>query len=354
MNLDTLLSETMRLQASDLHLVVGAPPSVRVHGVIRHLEYPVLDPMRCDELVRGILNDDLATQLAKDWQLCFTHAMKGEDGKFVGHFRVSVHLRDGVAEASIRVTPARARTLHELGMPPILGELCLRDAGLILVTGPTGSGKTTTMNSLIQHMSIRTRRRIVTIEDPVEFRHPHGHCLITQLEVGSDVHSFAGALRHALRQDPDVICVGEMRDLETISTALTAAETGHLVLATVHTPSAIGTINRIIDVFPSAAQPQIRVQLAAALTAVVSQRLLPRQDGRGRVVACELMVANDAIRTQIREDKMHLTANVLATSRAAGMQRLEDHLRVLLESGTISRQTAAYSANDVRIIADLL
>lgn len=355
MDLQTLLAETLRMGASDLHLLVGAPPSVRVHGTIRPLDYPVLDPLSCDGLVRSILNDDLAQTLSQSWQLCFTHIpLDPQTGQRLGHFRVSVHLREGSAEAAIRVTPSRTRTVAELGLPGILADLCLRDSGLILVTGPTGHGKTTTLNALIHHIAHRQRRKIMTIEDPVEYRHPHGQSLVVQLEVGSDVHDFPSALRHALREDPDVICIGEMRDIETISTALVAAETGHLVLATLHTPSAIGTINRIIDVFPANAQPQVRVQLAGSLSAVLSQRLLPRSDGRGRVLACELLLCNDAVRTQIREDKMHLTANVLATQRGAGMQRLEDHLRVLLESGAVSRQTAAAAANDVRILADLL
>lgn len=354
MDIQALLRETQRAHASDLHLLAGAPPSLRVHGGIRAMDYPILDAMTCDGLVRSMLNDDQATTLAQQWQICFTYIPRDGSGQVLGHFRVSVHLREGVAEAAIRVTPSRARTLHELGIAPAIGDLALRDSGLILITGPTGHGKTTTMNALIHHMATRTRRKIITIEDPVEFRHPHGQSLMVQLEVGSDVHSFGAALRHALREDPDVICVGEMRDLETISTALLAAETGHLVLATLHTPSAIGTINRIIDVFPANAQSQVRIQLAGALTAVISQRLLPRADGRGRCLAAELLICNDAVRTHIREEKMHLTANVLATSRSLGMQRLEDHLRIHLEAGTISRQVAASAANDPRVLADLL
>ena len=354
MELEVLLAETLLLHASDLHLLVGAPPSVRLHGTIRPLDHPSLEPMVCDALVRSLLTEELAAELQREWQLCFTHISRDRAGRATGHFRVSIHLRDGAAEAAIRVTPSRARTLAELGVPGTLGELALRDAGLLLVTGPTGHGKTSTMNALIQHITQRTRRKIITIEDPVEYRHPHGQGLVSQWEVGTDVRTFAGALRHALREDPDVICIGEMRDLETIQTALTAAETGHLVIATLHTPSAIGTINRIIDVFPANAQPQVRVQLAATLTAVVSQRLLPRADGRGRLLACEVLIANDAVRTQIREDRMHLTHNVLATQRSQGMQRLEDHLRALLDGGLITRQVAAAAANDLRIISDML
>lgn len=356
MDAHDLLLETLRLGASDLHLVVGTPPAVRVHGAIQLLdEHPVLDAVACDTLVRSLLNPGQNAILDRDWQLSIsispTHPTTDEP---LGHFRVSVHMRDGVAEAAIRVTPSRARTLEELGLPTILREFVGRDTGLVLITGPTGQGKTTTFNALIDIINRRSKKKIITIEDPVEFHHPHEQSLVIQLEVGTDTRSFADALRHALREDPDVICVGEMRDLETIATALTAAETGHLVIATLHTPSAIGTISRIIDVFPAAQQPQVRMQIVAALTAVVSQRLLPRADGLGRIVACEVLVSNDAVRNTIREDKLHMTQNILATSRNQGMMRLEDHLRKLLEAGLITRQAASAAANDVRAIQDLL
>ncbi|MFN7145422.1 MAG: type IV pilus twitching motility protein PilT, partial [Myxococcota bacterium] len=327
--------------------------SIRVHGEIRPLAHPPLDGPACRALVEALLDDEHRAELKSAWQTCFSVAPE-LDGAPLGHFRVSVHLRDGVPEAAVRVTPERVRSLEELGLPPVLRDLVLRDTGLLLITGPTGQGKTTTFNALIDVMNGRQRRKIVTIEDPVEFRHRHDRSLVVQLEVGTDTRSFPDALRHALREDPDVICIGEMRDLETIATALTAAETGHLVLATLHTPSAMGTINRIIDVFPASQQSQVRVQLASTLAGVVSQRLLPRADQRGRVVACEVLVATDAVRNQIREDKLHLLQNVLATGRALGMQRLEDHLRALLEAGRVTRAAAAAAANDVRAIADLL
>ncbi len=349
-----LLEETLAAGGSDLHLLVGAPPSIRVHGDIRALPHPALDATTCRALVEPLLDDEHAAELRTSWQVCFSTAPTAADGRKLGHFRVSLHLRDGVPEAAIRVTPDRVRSLEELGLPPVLNDLVSRDTGLVLVTGPTGQGKTTTFNALIDVINTRLRRKIITIEDPVEYRHRHDRSLVVQLEVGTDTRSFPEALRHALREDPDVICIGEMRDLETISTALTAAETGHLVIATLHTPSATGTINRIIDVFHPSQQAQIRVQLASTLAGVVSQRLLPRADQRGRVVACEVLIANDAVRNQIREDKLHLLHNVIATGRAAGMQRLEDHLRVLLEAGRISRTAAAAAANDVRAIADLL
>lgn len=354
MTLFALLQQTLAAGASDLHLLVGAPPSIRINGDIRALAHPTLDGPTCRGLVESLLDEEHAAELRTTWQVCFGTSPVGPDGTALGHFRVSVHLRDGVPEAAIRVTPDRVRTLEELGLPAVLRDLVLRDTGLVLVTGPTGQGKTTTFNALIDVVNSRLRRKIITIEDPVEHRHRHDKSLVVQLEVGTDTRSFPDALRHALREDPDVICIGEMRDLETISTALTAAETGHLVIATLHTPSATGTINRIIDVFHPSQQAQVRVQLASTLAGVVSQRLLPRADGRGRIVACEVLIANDAVRNQIRDDKLHLLPNVLATGRALGMQRLEDHLRVLLETGRVSRPAAAAAANDVRAIADLL
>ncbi len=349
-----LLAETARQRASDLHVVAGAPPTIRLHGALRSLAYPALTATACDELVRSILSPMQAEALRRDLHLCFTHVPRGEDGQVLGHFRVAVHMREGVAEAAIRSTPAGIRSPVELGLPPGFADFAQRDTGLVLITGPTGSGKTTTMNCLIDQINQRQRRKIVLIEDPVEYRHSHQLGLVVQIEVGIDMHSFAAALRHGLREDPDVIAIGELRDPETIATALTAAETGHLVLATLHTPSAVATVHRVLDALPAASQAQARAQLAASLSVVLAQRLLPRADGRGRVLACELMIANDAIRNLIREDRMHLAQNVIITSRSVGMYRLEDQLRLLLEQGTISRHVAAAAANDPRIIADLL
>ncbi len=350
-----LLAEVLAKGGSDLHLVAGAPPIARVHGSLVRLDYPPLDGSACDTMVRALLPRHHAEALDRDWQVSVSIELEDPRSKTpLGHFRVSVHLRAGVAEAAIRVTPRRVRSPDELGVPPVLKDLALRDTGLILITGPTGQGKTTTFNALIDHINQRRKVKIFTIEDPVEYRHQHAHAVVCQLEVGRDTKTFAEALRHALREDPDVICIGEMRDLETIATALTAAETGHLVLATLHTPSAVGTLSRIIDVFPAAQQDQVKVQLASVLTGVISQRLLPRADGRGRVLATEVLICTDAVRNQIREEKYHQVANVMSTSRAVGMQRLEDHLRQLLEQGVISRAVAASSANDVRAIQDLL
>jgi twitching motility protein PilT len=350
-----LVADVLARGGSDLHLVAGAPPTMRLHGDIRPLDHPALDRPTCDNLVRSLLQHHHLEQLEREWHLSVSVELDDPVGRQrMGHFRVSVHLREGIAEAAIRVTPRRVRSLDELGVPNIFKDLALRDSGLILVTGPTGQGKTTTFNALIDYINQRKKVKIVTIEDPVEYRHAHRQAIIVQLEVGSDTRSFPAALRHALRQDPDVICIGEMRDLETIAIALTAAETGHLVLATLHTPSAMGTVSRIIDVFPGHQQEQVKVQLAATLTAVVTQRLLPRSDGRGRVLATEVLVANDAVRNLIREQKLHQLHNAMVTGRSSGMQRLEDHLRYLLEQGVVSRSVAAMAANDVRAIQDLL
>ncbi|GDX82845.1 twitching motility protein PilT [Deltaproteobacteria bacterium] len=355
MDVQELLAQVLAAGGSDLHLVAGVAPSMRVHGDIKALPVPALDGPTCDQLVRSLLQHHQLEALDRDWQVSVSVEVDDpRTNTLLGHFRVSVHLREGVAEAAIRVTPRRTRSPDELGLPQVLKELALRDSGLILITGPTGQGKTTTFNALVDYINQRKRVKVITIEDPIEYRHQHRQAVIVQLEVGRDTRSFAEALRHALREDPDVICVGEMRDLETIATALTAAETGHLVLATLHTPSAVGTISRIIDVFPGAQQDQVKVQLANTLTAVIAQRLLPRADGRGRVLATEVLIATDAVRNLIREQKLHQMHNVMATSRALGMQRLEDHLRLLLEQGTVSRSVAAMAANDVRAIADLL
>ncbi len=347
MDIVKLLRTAVSSGASDLHLTAGSPPAVRINGRIKLLKTASLKGSDCEQLVQQMVTELQMQEFEVEKQLSFSHTF--ED---LGTFRVNIYSQNGCLEASIRAAAARTFSLDELGVPTRLGSLAKRDAGLILITGPTGSGKTTTFNALLDLINSTQRRKIITIEDPVEFRHEHKQSLVVQLEVGLDTPSFATALKHVLRQDPDVIGVGELRDLESISTALTAAETGHLVIGTVHTPSAVGTISRLIDVFPPHQQTQVRVQLSAILEGVLSQRLLPRRDKKGRVLACELLIVNDAVRTQIRDGKQHLLQQTMELNRAKGMTLMDDSVMGFLKRGVITRETAARSVNDLHIVSD--
>src|ERR1700712_25321 len=293
--------ETLRRRASDLHLTAGVPPMVRVRGRLQPLEgHPKLSPTDTREIIYSILNNDQRQRLENDWQLDFAYGAPG-----AGRFRVNCYFQRGALAASFRVIPSDIASLEQLSLPPILNEFTKKPRGFVLVTGPTGSGKSTTLAAMINEINMTRDEHIMTIEDPIEFLHRHKKCIVNQREIGSDAQSFAGALKGALRQDPDVILVGEMRDLETIHTALTAAETGHLVFATLHTQDTPQTIDRIIDVFPASQQQQVRVQLSVALQGIVTQQLLPTADGAGRVAACEVLLATPAIRNLIREGKTH-------------------------------------------------
>ncbi|MCB9796957.1 MAG: PilT/PilU family type 4a pilus ATPase [Alphaproteobacteria bacterium] len=345
-----LLRTVVKQGASDLHVTQGSPPALRTNGRIQRLKGDPLTAEDCERLVRELLcSDDQLERFRLEQQLSFSREFPE-----LGFFRINIYSQLGVLEASVRATARQSYGLQELGVPPVLQQLAMRDSGLILITGPTGNGKTTTFNAVIDAINFRSRRKIITIEDPVEFRHEHKQSLVVQLEVGLDTPDFATALRHVLRQDPDVIAVGELRDLESMSTAITAAETGHLVLATIHTPSAPGTISRIMDVFPAHQQNQVRVQLASTLLAVLSQRLLPRADGLGRVLATELLVCNSAVRNQIREGKLHLMQNTMSTSRTRGMQTMDNCIRDFLERGVITADTARSAVQDIATIKDLL
>ncbi|MCB9765777.1 MAG: PilT/PilU family type 4a pilus ATPase [Alphaproteobacteria bacterium] len=344
-----LLRMVVKQGSSDLHITAGAPPALRTNGRIRLIKGPALTREDCERLVRELVSDEQLARFHEDYQLSFSREI--ED---LGFFRINVYTQMGGLEMAIRSTAKRLFALDELGVPKALNRLAMRDSGLILVTGPTGNGKTTTFNALLDIINSGARRKIITIEDPIEYRHPHKQGLIVQLEVGQDTPDFVTALRHALRQDPDVIAVGELRDLESISTAITAAETGHLVLATIHTPSAPGTISRIMDVFPAHQQNQVRAQLASTLVAVLTQKLLPRADGLGRLLACELLIANSAIRNQIREGKLHQLHNTMSTARGSGMQLMDHTIRAFLEQGLISADVARAAANDVKTLKDLL
>ena len=336
---DAHLAATLRAalerRASDIHLVVGLPPVFRIDGeLIPSAEAPLSrDEVR--NRVYSILNESQQGEFERDWQLCVSLFLPD-----LGHFRLTVYYHMSNIEASIRVCPLSLRTPEELGLPPAIHKLVERRSGLILITGPTGSGKTTTFNCLLDLINRQRRCKIITVEDPVEFVHQNRLSIIVQQQVHSDTRSFSQALTHILRQDPDVIGVGEMRDLETISTALTAAETGHLVIATLHTPDAAQTVDRIIDAFPGDRQPQVLTQLASSLQGIVAQQLLPRVDQEGRVLATEVLIATVAVRTQIRERKVNQIRSTIETGRNEGMQVMDRSLRDLYQQGVITYETA--------------
>ena len=335
MDVTQLLIQTKNRGGSDLHLSAGAPPVMRLHGQLTPIEDRTLGRDEVHRMVDAILNDDQRRlfQERRDLDLAIE---LGESGRF----RVNVFNQRNGEGAVFRVVPTRIRSSQELGLPDVVLTLAQRENGLVLVTGPTGSGKSTTLAAMIDLVNSTQKKHIITLEDPIEFVHRSKGCLVNQREIGSHTKSFAAALRAALREDPDVILVGEMRDLETIGLALTAAETGHLVLATLHTKSAPKTIDRIIDAFPQAQQPQVRVQLAEALQGVVSQILLPTKDARGRVAAFEIMVATVAVRNLIREGKTHQMASAIQTGTQVGMQTLDQALRSLVMQGRIDRARA--------------
>ncbi len=338
MNFDfaDVLIEVLERRASDLHITAGAPPTIRVRGRLTPLEdFPILTPADTREIVYSILNNDQRQRLETDWQVDLAYAIPGR-----ARFRVNAYFQRSAIGAAFRLIPAQISGVEELGLPPIVHELVNKPRGFVLCTGPTGSGKSTSLAAMIDEINETREEHIMTIEDPIEFLHKHKKCIVNQRELGSDAQSFAAALRSALRQDPDVILVGEMRDLETISTALTAAETGHLVFATLHTQDTPQTIDRIIDVFPPHQQHQVRVQLSVALQGIVTQTLLPTADGSGRVLACEVLVPTPAIRNLIREGKTHQIYSVLQTSASAGMQTMDASLVSLVRAGKITRQLA--------------
>jgi twitching motility protein PilT len=331
-----LLVDMIGRKASDLHLTAGARPTIRVRGRLVPLDnYPLMTPAGTREVVYSILNNDQRQRLETDWQIDFAYPVPG-----LGRFRVNAYFQRASIGAAFRLIPFEILTIDELGLPPVVHEFGRKPRGFVLVTGPTGSGKSTTLAAVVDEVNETREDHILTIEDPIEFLHAHKRCIVNQRELGADAQSFSAALRGALRQDPDVILVGEMRDLETIQTALTAAETGHLVLATLHTQDAPQTIDRIIDVFPSHQQGQVRTQLSVALQGIVTQQLLPTLDGSGRVVAAEVLIPTAAVRNLIREGKTHQIASVMQTGSAQGMQTMDASLASLVRAGKISIQTA--------------
>jgi len=333
--LDAALVRMVEAGASDLHLTIGAPPMIRKSGSLRPLEgFPVLTAESLRRTIYGVLTQKQREVFETELELDFAHAVRG-----VARFRVNLYQQRESIGAAFRVIPYEIKPLEALGIPPIVGNFAGLPRGLVLVTGPTGSGKSTTLAAIVD-LANRTREdHIMTVEDPIEFLHRHKKSLVNQREVGSDTHSFANALKHVLRQDPDIILVGEMRDLETISVALTAAETGHLVFATLHTQDAAQTVDRIIDVFPAHQQDQVRTQLAGALQGVVCQTLCKRSDSPDRVVATEILVATPAIRNLIREGKTHQIYSAMQAGAQLGMHTLDQHLADLAKTGKISYET---------------
>jgi twitching motility protein PilT len=336
-----VLRQMVETRASDVHITAGVPPMIRDKGKILPMDgFPVLNGQQTREVVYGILNDDQRKRFENNQQLDFAYAIPG-----VARFRVNCFFQRGSVSAAFRLVPQEVPSLDSLAVPPVLSELTKKPRGFVLVTGPTGSGKSTTLAAMIDSINNEREDHILTIEDPIEFLHKHKRSIVNQREIGSDAPDFALGLRAALRQDPDVILVGEMRDLETISTALTAAETGHLVFATLHTQSTAQTVDRIIDVFPPQQQGQVRTQLSIALQGIVTQQLLPTLDGRGRVVACEVLIPSPAIRNLIREGKTHQIYGALQTSGAIGMQTMDADLARLVRGGKIGRDLAEQRAS---------
>lgn len=340
--IDKLLLMARERNASDVHLTAMLPPMARINGELLPLTEEKMTVAGLDELIRPILNETMSQRLDTEGQADFSYAIAGE-----GRYRVNVFRQRGSLAAVLRLVGTTIPPAEKLGIPAEVMELVTRQRGLVLVTGPTGSGKSTTLAAMIDRMNKSRNCHIITLEDPIEYLHNHGTAIINQREVGTDTCSYSAALRAALREDPDVILVGEMRDLDTISTAITAAETGHLVLSTLHTTGAAATIDRIIDVFPEVQQQQIRLQLSNVMEAVISQTLLPRIDGKGRVAAFEVMFGSTAICNLIREQKTHQINGLIQTSRKLGMKLMDDDLYDLYMNEKISRETILTSAQDI-------
>jgi twitching motility protein PilT len=330
-----LLRAAFELKASDIHLTVGSSPVFRIHGDLKRYGQDALKPDDTEQMARAVIPEELWGEFKERGELDLSYAIPG-----VSRFRVNAYHQRSCISIALRVVPTKIPTLEELNLPGVLTKIAEKPQGLVLVTGPTGSGKSTTLASMIQYMNQTMRKHIITLEDPIEYLHKHGSSIIDQREVGFDTKSFAYGLRSALRQDPDVILVGEMRDLETIHTAITAAETGHLVLGTLHTSSAVSTIERIIDVFPSVQQSQIRVQLASVLQGVIAQRLLPTADREGRVAATEVLLNSSAVANLIRSEKIHQIPSIMQTSKAQGMELLHSTVKRFVDTGKISREVA--------------
>lgn len=335
-NMHQLLKLMKEKGASDLHITTGTPPRLRIDGKLVPLQMPPLSPNDTKQLCYSLLTESQKQKFEEDNELDFSFGIKG-----LSRFRANLFIQRGAVTGVFRAIPYEIKTPEELGLPPIVRSLTKKPRGLVLVTGPTGSGKSTTLASLIHIINQEREEHIITIEDPIEYLHPHKKCLVNQREVGSDTRSFRTALKYVLRQDPDIILIGEMRDLETIEAALTIAETGHLVFATLHTNTAVQTINRIIDVFPPYQQPQVRAQLSFILEGIICQILMPRANGRGRVLGCEILLPTAAIRNLIREEKIHQIYSMMQVGQAQhGMQTMNQSLYQLAVKKEITMEEA--------------
>ncbi len=343
------LAETVRRRGSDLHLSVNAPPMARVNGSLQPLEAFPLTAEHCRHLILSVINEQQRARIEEDWELDFAISIEG-----LGRFRGNAHYNRHSLEAAFRHIPDVIPNLQDLGHSSIIENLCQLREGLILVTGITGSGKSTTLASMVKRISEQRSGVIISIEDPIEYVFQHSMSIVKQREIGKDTHSFSAALRHSLRQDPDVILVSEMRDLETISTAITASETGHLVLSTLHTMDAPKSLDRIIDAFPAAQQDQIVAQLANALQAVISQRLIPRKDGQGRLLVSEVMIMNHGIRACLRQRRFEQIIGLMEIGQADGMRSIDDSLIELLLNNLISDEEALANARDQQRIQALI
>ncbi|MEM6956626.1 MAG: type IV pilus twitching motility protein PilT [Myxococcota bacterium] len=335
-SLRQLLQVMIQRGASDLHITTNTPPQLRIDGRLAPLRTDALNPIATKALCYEVMTEEQKVKFERHNELDFSFGMKG-----LSRFRANVFMQRGAVAGAFRAIPFKIRSLRELGLPSVVGELSALPRGLVLVTGPTGSGKSTTLAAIIDRINTERRNHIMTVEDPIEYLHENKNCVVNQREIGADTESFKGALKYVLRQDPDVVLVGEMRDLETIEAAMTISETGHLVFATLHTNSAVQSINRVIDVFPPHQQSQIRAQLSFVLQAVVTQMLLPRADGPGRVLAAEVMVPNYAIRNLIRENKVHQIYGIMQTGQGvSGMQTMNQSLHHLFSGGYLTLDEA--------------
>jgi len=347
MDIRELLKFAKQQGASDLHLSSGVSPMVRLHGSLRKLDMNPLTREDIHSMIDNILNDDQRKRFERDLELDFSFNLNGS-----ARFRANVSQQERGEAAVFRMIPSGCPTLSQLNLPPIIADLVLKEKGLILVTGPTGSGKTTTLAAMVNHINENRHAHLITIEDPIEFLHQPKNCLINQRELGKHTHSFAAALKSALREDPDVILVGEMRDLETTALAITAAETGHLVMATLHTNSAHKTVDRVVDIFPAESRDQVRTMFSESILAIIAQTLIPTKDGKGRVAGFEILVANTATRNLIREGKTYQIPSAIQTGQQSGMQSLDHHLKDLVNKGIITKEEAAKKATDAKIFAE--